>query len=335
MEKSFAGFPRSYPDGMGVDEDDALAYAPSGFLWDNALEHGVSLRNYGEFMGPSVRWSDQSRKGEPDFTACYQAWKNQSTEVCFESWPSVERMRDFSPTDFVGWNMSVPDQWRADYVLRELAKFEEAGELPRLILICLPQDHTSGTSPGCPTPAACMADNDLALGRIVEGFSRSKFWPQLAIFAIEDDPQAGWDHVSGYRTVAFCASPYAKRGAKVSVQYNTTSVIRTIEQILGLPPMNQFDASALPMTACFQEAPDLAPYVAEGTSVPLDDMNPRVAAIDDPTLRQDAVVSSQINFKQVDRAPEDLLNRILWRAMRGVDDPYPEWAVCETEDDDD
>ena len=327
MEKSFAGFPRSYPDGMGVDENDALAYAPSGFLWDNARAHGVSARNYGEFMGPSVHWKDESRPGRPDFTACYQAWKTGSDEVVFESWPSIESIRPFSPTAYVGWNMAVPDQFRADFILRELAEFEDEGEYPQLTIICLPQDHTSGTSRGAPTPAACMADNDLAFGRILEGLSHSKFWAQMAVFAIEDDPQDGWDHVSGYRTVAFCASPYARRGAIVSTQYNTTSVIRTIEQILGLPPMNAFDASAEPMFDCFVGTPDLTPYTAAPNLVPLDQMNPVAMEIEDRQLREDAMVSASLNFREVDRAPEDVLNRILWRAMRGSAAPYPEWAA--------
>jgi DNA-binding beta-propeller fold protein YncE len=338
MEKSFAGFPRSYPDGMGVDENDALAYSPAGFIWDNARKHGKSVRNYGEFMGPSVRWRDPDRPGSPDFTACYQAWKNGTDDVVFESWPSVESLRDFSPTSYVGWDMSVPDQFRADFILRELAEFEKKGDYPQLVIICLPQDHTSGTSPGCPTPAACLADNDLAFGRIVEGLSRSRFWPEMAIFAIEDDPQAGWDHVSGYRTIAFCASPYAKRGALVSTQYNTTSILRTIEQILGLPPMNQFDASASPMFECFQEKADPRPYAAAPALIALDQMNPDAKAISDPVLREDALVSAGLNFRQVDRAPEDVLNRILWRAMRGGRDPYPEWAIdfgaAEDEEDD-
>jgi hypothetical protein len=223
--------------------------------------------------------------------------------------------------------MSVPDQYRADFVLRELAEFEQKGEYPQLVIICLPNDHTSGTSPGCPTPAACVADNDLAFGRIVEGLSKSKFWPHMAIFAIEDDPQAGWDHVSGYRTISFVASPYAKRGAVVSTQYNTTSILRSIEQILGLPPMNAFDASALPMFDCFVNEPDYTPYTSLPTNVPLDQMNPQTASINDPVLREDAVVSASLNFREVDRAPEDVLNRILWRAMRGSQEPYPEWAV--------
>ena len=179
-----------------------------------------------------------------------------------------------------------------------------------------------------------MADNDLAFGRIVEGLSHSRFWPRMAIFAIEDDPQAGWDHVSGYRTIAFCASPYTKRGAVVSTQYNTTSILRTIEQILGLPPMNLFDASASPMFECFQEKADLTPYTAAPALIALDQMNPETKAIADPVLRADAVVSASLNFREVDRAPEDVLNRILWRAMRGSRSPYPEWAITSYEDDD-
>jgi hypothetical protein len=335
MEKSFAGFPRSYPDGMGENEKDALAYSPAGFIWDAALKHGKTLRNYGEFMEPAVRWRDAKKPGVPDFPACFRDWKQGTNDVIFESKPSVESMKPFSPENFVGWEMSVPDQFRADFILNELAQYEQKGDFPNLVIICLPQDHTSGTSPGCPTPAACMADNDLAFGRLVEGFSRSKFWPQMAIFAIEDDPQAGWDHVSGYRTIAFCASPYAKRGAVVSTQYNTTSILRTIGQILGMPPMNQFDASALPMAECFQDKPDFTPYTAAPALIPLDEMNSKATAISDPALREDAVVSAGINFRQVDRAPEDVLNRILWRAMRGSQVPYPQWAITANAEDDD
>jgi hypothetical protein len=254
--------------------------------------------------------------------------------VVFESWPSVESLRAFSPTSYVGWNMSVPDQFRADFILNELAEYEKKREFPELVIICLPQDHTSGTSPDCPTPEACMADNDLAFGRIVEALSRSRFWPQMAIFAIEDDPQAGWDHVSGYRTIAFCISPYVNRGAVVSTQYNTTSMLRTIEQILGMPPMNQFDASASPMFECFHDKADLTPFAAAPALVVLDQMNPKTTAISDPILRRDAMVSASLNFREVDRAPEDVLNRILWRAMRGSRAPYPEWATTAYEDED-
>jgi hypothetical protein len=139
--------------------------------------------------------------------------------------------------------------------------------------------------------------------------------------------------VSGYRTVVMCAGPYVRRRAVVSAQYNTTSLLRTIEQILGLPPMNQFDASATPMFDCFTDTPDVKPYAAEPASVPLDEVNTEPAAINDPVLRQDAVVSAEINFRQLDKAPEDVLNRILWRAMRGAEIAYPEWAITSGSDD--
>ena len=332
MEKSFAGFPRSYPDGMGEDESDALAYSPGGFLWDNALKHKKTLRNYGEFAAPDVKWRDPKRKGSPKFLDCYRQWKGEADDVIFASYPVVESLKPYVPTDYVGWSMEVPDQYRADFVIRELKQFEEKGTLPNLILICLPNDHTNGTSKGVPTPAAYLADNDLAFGRIVEAFSHSKFWKETAIFAIEDDPQAGWDHVSGYRTTAYCISPYTKRGEVISTQYNTTSIIRTIEQILGLPPMNQFDASATPMSDCFTEKADFTPFKALPANVPLDQLNTPVEIIKDALLRSNAVKSAMLNFREVDKAPEDVLNRILWHAMKGSAAPYPEWAVGRDED---
>lgn len=336
MEKSFAGFPRSYPDGMGEDEADAIAYSPAGFLWDNAVAHGKSIRNYGEFMAPTCKWADPEKKGAPSYMACYRTWKGESKEVIFQSEPAIESIRPFSPSGYVGWNMSVPDQFRADVVLSELKAYEEKGEFPNLVIICLPNDHTSGTKPGMPTPASSMADNDLAFGRIVHALSHSRFWKEMAIFAIEDDPQAGWDHVSGYRTTAYCLSPYTKRGEVVSTQYNTTSLIRTMEQILGLPPMNQFDASATPMFDCFTETPNHAPFDSVPVTIPLDQLNPDPKAIIDPILQDDAIQSASINFEEVDKAPEDLLNRILWRSQKGSAVPFPEWAISfGIEDDDD
>jgi DNA-binding beta-propeller fold protein YncE len=336
VERSFAGFPRSYPDGMGDAETDALAWSPAGFIWDAALARGRSVRNYGEYMMPRVRWRDPQRRGRPGFAACHAAWKAGpgQGDVIFECAPAVESLREVSPTATVGWDMSVPDQFRADVVIAELTDFERRGTYPNLVIICLPNDHTSGTAVGCPTPAACMADNDLAFGRIVEALSRSRFWPKMAIFAIEDDPQAGWDHVSGYRTTCYVASPYAKRNATVSTLYNTTSLLRTIEQILGIPPMNQFDASATPLADCFADAPDPTPFAALPATVPLDQMNPDPKAILDPVLRAGALASAAMNFDEIDKAPEDELNRLLWHAMRGGAAAYPEWAAGTAEDDD-
>ncbi len=335
LEKSFAGFPRSYPDGMEESDIDALAYSPAGFIWDNALKHNIRIRNYGEFMMPAVRWKDPNRKGPVDYMSCYKTWKGIEELVIFESTPGIETIRPFSPTGYVGWNMSVPDQVRADFFLKELAEFEQKGEYPQLTIVCLPNDHTSGTAKNCPTPASCMADGDLAVGRMIEGLSKSKFWPKMAIFMIEDDPQAGWDHVSGYRTTAYVVSPFARRGALVSTQYNTTSMLRTMEQILGLPPMNQFDASATPMFDCFQDSPDLTPFTSVPISVPLDQMNPGSVALVDPLLKLHAEWSEHMNFREIDRAPEDRLNRVLWHAMKGSAAPYPEWAISAYVDDDD
>ncbi len=334
MEKLFAGFPRSYPDVMSRDDADALAYSPAGFIWDRVLARGLFLRNYGEFMGPLVRWRDAGRKGEPDFLACYRTWQGKSNEVVFECEPLIPSLRPHAPTDYVGWSMNVPDQYRADVILRELRQFEQEGRFPALTIVCLPNDHTSGTKAHCPTPAAHVADNDLAFGRLVEGLSHSRFWKEMAILAIEDDPQNGWDHVSGYRTTAYVVSPYARRGAVVSTQYNTVCLLRTIEQILGLPPMNQFDAAAPPMRDCFTDTPDFTPYKCLPNTVPLDQINPDPKAIADPQLRADALASAKMNFREVDRAPEDMLNRILWRAMRGSAEPYPVWAVDTLDDDD-
>ncbi|MEQ1827388.1 MAG: bifunctional YncE family protein/alkaline phosphatase family protein [Pirellula sp.] len=333
LEKSFAGFPRSYPDGMGDDESDALAYSPAGFLWDNAILHGKTLRNYGEFMKPMFRWSDPDKKGTPDYMACFRTWKG-GDEVIFASEPAIESIRPYSPTGYVGWGMQVPDQFRADFILRELEGFVAQGSFPNLVVVCLPNDHTSGTSAKFPTPASSMADNDLAFGRIVEGLSKSKFWPKMAIFGIEDDPQNGWDHVSGYRTTAYCVSPYAHRAKTVSARYNTTSIIRTIEQILGLPPMNQFDAAATPMFDCFSDTPNLQPFTSVPVNIALDELNSPPAKITNAIRRKFAESSASINFAEVDKAPEDLLNRILWNAMRG-DLPYPDWAITVHEDEDD
>jgi YVTN family beta-propeller protein len=332
MERAFAGFPRSYPSGV---EGDALAYSPAGFLWDNVLGHGRTLRDYGEFAAPAVHWRDPKRRGGPRFMDCFRAWRDGTEDVVFESRPVIDSLRPYQPAGCVGWDLAVPDQVRADFFIRELRDADAKGAWPDLIIVDLPNDHTTGASPGAPTPAAQVADNDLAFGRIVEAISRSRFWPETVIFCIEDDPQDGWDHVSGYRTTAYCCSPFTRRGEVIGTQYNTTSIIRTIEQILGLPPMNQFDASATPMFDCFTDQADLTPFAAVPNQVPLDQLNPAPKAINDPVLRRDAEISARLDFREADRAPDAVLNRILWHAMRGSSEPYPAWAITVTADKDD
>jgi hypothetical protein len=285
---------------------------------------------------PQVRWAASGKKSQPEWRDCWQEFLNPKGGVVMASEPGIESIRPYTPTNYVGWAMEVPDQYRARFFTNELRQFEEAGQFPNFCLICLPDDHTSGTSSNSPTPAACVADNDLAFGQIVQALSQSRFWKETVIFAIEDDPQAGWDHVSGYRTTAYCISPYTRRGAVVSAQYNTTSLLRTIEQILGLPPMNQFDATATPMFDCFSDTPDFTPFLALPANVPLDQMNPEPKKISDSLLRHHANASLRLNFKKPDACPENVLNRILWHAMKGSAAPYPAWAVSsETTDDDD
>jgi DNA-binding beta-propeller fold protein YncE len=334
MERSFAGFPRSYPDGMEDDDVDALAYSPAGFIWDNALARGKSLRIYGEFAATEKRWTDPKRKVEIKFPDHWKDFSSGAGDLRIWSRPTIESIRPHLCTNTVGWDMDIPDVFRAREFIKELKAFEQRGEFPNLVIICLPNDHTSGTKAGTPTPAAQVADNDLAFGQIVEALSHSRFWRETCIFAIEDDPQAGWDHVSGFRTTAYVISPYTKRAAVVSTQYNQTSLLRTMELMLGLPPMNQLDATATPMSDCFTDQPDFMPFKAVANNVPLDQMNPEPKKISDAVLRKDAYASARLPLDKVDACPEDTLNRILWHAMKGSQVAYPEWAVKQVEDDD-
>ena len=333
MEKSFAGFPRSYPDGMEDDDVDALAYSPAGFLWDNAIAHGRSLRDYGEFAITRKSWKDKAHKDAPAFLDHYHEFVDGTQTINLCSEPAIESLRPYLATNTVGWDLAVPDVFRAAQFIQELKRFEQTGDFPNLAIICLPNDHTSGTAAGSPTPAAQVADNDLAFGQIVEAISHSRFWGQTCILAVEDDPQSGWDHVSGYRTTAYVISPYTKRHQVVSTQYNQTSLVRTIELILGLPPMNQMDATATPMSDCFTATPDLTPFVALKNNVPLDQMNPEPKKLSDSLLRRQAYASARLPLKKPDQCPEDLLNRILWHAMKGSRAPYPAWAVQAADND--
>jgi DNA-binding beta-propeller fold protein YncE len=334
MERSFAGFPRSYVDGMEDNNVDALAYSPAGFIWDNAIAHGKTLRDYGEFAITEARWKAPAKTGSPRFLDYYRDFTTQARQIEIRSRPGIESLRPYLATNTVGWDLSIPDAFRAAQFIGELKQFEERGGFHNLSIICLPNDHTSGTKAHFPTPDAQVADNDLALGRIVEAISRSRFWPQTCIFVIEDDPQNGWDHVSGYRTTAFVASPYTRRGVTVRTQYNQTSLLRTIELLLGLPPMNQLDATATPMFDCFTNTPDLTPFTTVPSNIPLDQMNPEPNKISDPLLRKNAYASARLPLDQPDQCPEDLLNRILWHALKGAQNPYPQWAVQTQPDED-
>jgi DNA-binding beta-propeller fold protein YncE len=312
LEKAFGGFTRSYP----YEGSDPLAYASSGFLWDNALAKKKTFRNYGEFV------SNQAPKGSTwaDF---YREYVEAPGKFKVDAKVNVKNLQPYTHPGYPGFVMSIPDVYRAKLFIEELKEFEKKGELPELIYLFLPCDHTSGTRPGQPTPRAMVADNDLALGRVVEAVSKSRFWKDTCIFVVEDDPQNGFDHVDAHRTVAFAISPYTKRNAVDSTCYNQTGMVKTIELILGLPPMNQLDLSATPMKACFQDKADLTPYTAVANRVKLDEMNPPMKALKGKAEFW-ARKSIELNLDEADAADEDTFNRILWHATRGYDTRYPE-----------
>ena len=334
IEREFAGWPRSYPAGGDSDELDAIAYSPAGFIWDDALEHGETLRDMGEFCVSHKKWREPGHKHAPNFLDCYHQFLNGTTNIAVWCVPDVEPLRPYADTNTVGWDLSIPDAFRAAQFKKVLKECERVGSFPNLLILWLPNDHTSGTRHGSPTPEAQVADNDLAVGKVVEAVSHSPFWTNTCIFAIEDDPQDGWDHVSGYRTTAYVISPYTRRHAVIHTQYNQTSLLRTIELILRLPPMNQMDATATPMFDCFTNTPDFTPFSAVPNQVALDEMNPSPKKISDRQLRKDAYVSAHLPLDKEDECPEDVFNHILWRAMKGSHTPYPAWAVKPANDGD-
>ncbi|MBK8979344.1 MAG: bifunctional YncE family protein/alkaline phosphatase family protein [Planctomycetes bacterium] len=312
IEKCFGGFSRSYP----YAGDDPLAYASSGFLWDNALRHGRTFRCYGEMVQARIEPRGTFKEIWDDYVA-------GTGKYSITAWSHIDAVQQNLCPTFIGFPSIVSDVYRADQFIAELADFERRGTLPHLMMMLLPNDHTAGTRPGMPTPAAAVADNDLALGRVVEALSHSSFWPTTCIFVVQDDPQAGWDHVDGHRTVAMVISPYTRRGgAVISTRYAQPDMVKTIELILGLPPMNQMDLLAHSMADCFTDVADPTPYTAVPNGVPLDQLN---ASLDDLAgpARRDALASLELDLDEVDRADEDTFNRILWHAMKGHDVPYP------------
>jgi YVTN family beta-propeller protein len=329
LEKAFGGFVRSYPFNGG----DSLAYANTGFLWENALRHGRSVRAYGEyadrFAGPS---------NLPSWRSWYedaQALKDGrdgamhtplGTYQTRSDVPSLDRLLN---RDFPNYQLNIPDQYRTEIFLRELQRYVRDGEMPSLITMTLPTDHTTGVSPRYPTPQAEVADNDLALGRIIEAISRSPFWKDTAIFVTEDDAQAGVDHIDGHRTTSFVVSPWARRGI-VDSRYSTQlNMVRTIEQILGLPPMNQMDLVARPMSWLFSDTPDGTPFTARPNQIPLDQgvAVPPPAATDTSIQAQWERASAQMGFGDKDfvpdSTPEQTLNHAIWYGTKGFDKPYP------------
>ncbi len=273
---------------------DLAANAPGGYIWNRIAGAGLSVRNYGYHAYNLVKTgpdgAEVARVGDPVL----------GTVTC---------------KYFRGFDLDYPEYRRAEAFLKDLARYESEGELPRFMIMHLGRNHTAGTAPGRISPLSMVADNDYALGLIVEGVSNSRFWKDTAIFVLEDDAQNGPDHVDSHRSPAFVISPYAKRGQVDSTMYNTASMLRTTELILGVAPMTHFDAGARPMAGAFQSSADARPFSAEKPRISLETRNPGGS--------DTAARSERLNFEDADRADEDELNDILWRAVKGTESPAP------------
>jgi DNA-binding beta-propeller fold protein YncE len=263
----------------------------NGYIWDAAVRAGLSVRSYGEFTMRGAEPEEERDTGVGDVVASVPGLKGR-----------------VSPT-FAPWDLSVPDNTRLDTWLKEFREFEKNGNLPRLNIFAFGDDHTAGTRAGYPTPRAMVAENDTAIGRLVEAVSNSRFWKESAIFILEDDAQDGPDHVDTHRSIALVASPFTRRGAVDSTLYTTAGMLRTIELILGLPPMSNLDTGATPMYAAFQATPVPTPFTMRAARIDVQEKNRANA--------WGAAASAGMNFAEVDRAPEQLLNEIIWRSVKG------------------
>ena len=310
-EKSVRAWFRSYPHVLY----DALVYNKKGLIWNNALDHGRTVRIYGEA-------SDCEYDKKLDWKNLYQM-RQAGQPFSFTNTTTISRVRPILAMNFPGGaDETISDQMRADAFIRELneAAARPGDDWPNLMVMALPNDHTAGMSPKFPTPRAMVADNDLAVGRMVEAIQKSRFGANTVIFITEDDSQAGWDHISAYRTTGFVISPYSRLRKTVTTNYNQTSMVRTIEQILGLPPMNVIDATALPMFDCFTDKPDFTSYTALPNLIQLDEMNKPLSELRGRALQYARESVEQLK-EGIDSGEDDVLNRILWFAMKG-NKPY-------------
>ena len=277
------------------DADERLTASPAGYLWDNCKKHGKTYRSYGEFASfRSTPDSEPRFVGDPD-------------------------LKDHVSVEWLKLKMSQGggrqrDTKLAEIFIKELQQAEAKGEWWNYMVMSLGEDHTDGLLPGRFTPTACVASNDQALGMMIEAITKSKFWPETAIFIIEDDAQNGPDHVDARRTVGLVISPYIKRGIVDSTMYTTVSYVRTMELILGLPPMTQYDALATPMHNCFTTEPVLTAYTPVPARVDLMARNPMAG--------EGAQRSARLDWSDYDRADFDELNDILWKAIKG-NQPMP------------
>ena len=326
-EKSVRAWFRSYPHVLY----DAMVYNKNGLIWNNAMDHGKSVRIYGEACNSEFdskyTWKSLFELRE----------KGSISDFKFKNTTTISRIIPVLSQTFPGGaDETVSDQMRADAFIKELDEISlQAGDnLPNLMVMALPNDHTAGTNPKFPTPKAMVADNDLAVGRIVEAIMKSRFADSTVIFISEDDSQAGWDHISAYRTTGLIISPYSRLQKTIHTNYNQTSMLRTMELILGLPPMNVIDATALPMFDCFTEKPDYSfKYKSLQNRIPLNQMNIEPKKLKGAALKF-SNQSIKYGFNQIDQGHDDLLNRILWFSVKGHK-AYPvKFAGTDSDDED-
>jgi DNA-binding beta-propeller fold protein YncE len=324
LERSYANYVRSY------GQPDAMVYPKSGFLWDNALAHGKSVKVWGEYAKDFVapdgthaagNWADWYRDSQ--ILEGKQTGELHTPVGYNKSISDIPSLDGVLSRNYPLFDTKIPDQYRTDLFLKDLQGYEKDGKLPNLNMLWLSSDHTNGTSAGYPIPTAMQADSDLAVGRIVEAVSHSKYWKDTAVISIEDDSQNGVDHVDGHRNVMLVASPYAKKGAVVSTYYSQANVTRTVEQILGLPPMNQLDLAAQPMYDAFTTKPDFTPYTALPNNIPLDTMNKTAAQATSTVEKQWIDWSQQQDFSKVDMLAFEPFNRMTWYSSNNYTKPYP------------
>jgi DNA-binding beta-propeller fold protein YncE len=290
-------WPMGYARRMYTEHGDTLEgarSAPGGFLWNKATEAGVSFFNYGFFA--------KNLPHPPDSGI-------QIRDV------ADPVLKPHTSLYFRQHDRTFSDIKRIQVFLSDLAGWEKKGDMPQLIVMTIGNDHTEGMRPGIRSPISCVADNDQSVGIMVEGLSKSKFWGSTAMFVLEDDAQDGADHVDSHRSLAYVISPYARHHVVDSTLYNTTSVLRSIELILGLKPMTMFDAAARPMSNAFANTPDMSTYTNEPPRVPLDVKNPMTGPLADR--------SNKLDFSESDLADAQELNDILWLAVRGTPPPAP------------
>jgi hypothetical protein len=277
--------------------DDPVAYSAGGFIWDLCAKARLTYRSYGEFARVRGAEPGKVRAATPSLVGHHHP--------------------TYTGADAIG---VITDMKRFEIWAEEFQKFVQRDEVPRFQVLSRPNDHTVGTRPGKFTPGAMIADNDLALGKIVEAVSHSPIWKDTAIFVLEDDAQSGSDHVDCHRSIALVLSPYIRRRSVDTTMYASSSMLKTMEMILGLPPMTQYDAAATPMWASFQATPDFAAYDARPNGVPLDETNTAQAF--------GARRSTEMAIQEADTAPEQELNEIVWKAMRGAESQMPPKRVA-------